>query len=68
MFHLMVKYPECFVKYEPFMVCGNIRGITYAGEEDMERDDVEKRLDIKRAKKAGCRGAVEICAYLNGEL
>ena len=28
--------------------------------------EIEKEVDIARAKKAGCKGTVEICNWLNG--
>ena len=27
--------------------------------------EIEKAVDIQRARKAGCKGAVQICQYLN---
>jgi len=30
--------------------------------------DIEMKVDIARAKKAGCVGIIEICMFLNGEL
>ncbi len=61
--YLTEKYPECLVKYEPTMVNGVATGITCT-----EPGDIEQRVDIQMAKKAGCKGITEICAFLNGEL
>jgi len=65
--YLIEKYPECFVEYRPIMVNGYTMGIECIN--DNSRDEVlgeiEKRVDIQRAKKAGCKGAIEICEFLN---
>ncbi len=67
--NLVEKYPECMVEYRPVMdsegmptddiECINDNSSGWLGE-------IEKEVDIAMAKKAGCRGAVEICAWLNG--
>ena len=67
--NLIEKYPDCFVEYRPVM---NSDG---TASEDIEcihdnrygeLGEIEKRVDIARAKLAGCKGAVQICDYLNG--
>jgi hypothetical protein len=64
-------YPECFVEY--YFVEHYVKGwvkliIKCKGEEfiSSEFGEIEKRVDIQRAKKAGCRTAQQICDYLNG--
>ena len=67
--NLVEKYPECFVEYRPIMdsegvptddiECINDNSSGWLGE-------IEKEVDIARARKAGNKGAVEICAWLNG--
>ena len=59
-------YPECFVEYVAD------KGHIYCVGESVARGyeagllrSIEKRVDILRAKKAGCQGAVQICRYLN---
>ncbi len=64
---LIEKYPECFVEYRPIMAKDTILGIECVGDKgDATLCEIEKAVDIRRAKRAGCRGAKEICAYLNG--
>uniref|UniRef100_A0A6M3LJQ1 Uncharacterized protein n=1 Tax=viral metagenome TaxID=1070528 RepID=A0A6M3LJQ1_9ZZZZ len=66
---LIVKYPECLVEYVP-IIEGKI-----AVRIECQRDnspskklsDIEKSVDIRRAKRAGCRGIAEICYFLNGD-
>ena len=66
--------PDCFVEYIPKRdKNGKATGeISCVGEplardalEQMHRG-MEKTFDIAMAKKAGCKGAVEICDWLNG--
>lgn len=66
--NLVEKYPECFVEYQPDMVGEYIVGIKCVGERLATGvlGEIEKEVDIQRAKAAGCRGAKEICDYLNG--
>ena len=59
------RYPECMVEYRVGMddvieCVGENIGSGILGE-------IEKRVDIARAKATGCKGAKEICDYLNGE-
>ncbi len=66
---LTEKYLDCFVEYRPVMdsegvptddiECVNDNSSGWLGE-------IEKEVDIARARKAGCRGAVQICNWLNG--
>ena len=66
---LTEKYPECFVEYRPIMdsegvptddiECINDNSSGWLGE-------IERGVDIARAKKAGCKGTVQICDWLNG--
>ena len=66
---LTEKYVECMVEYRPIMnsdgtptndiECINDNPSGWLGE-------IEKQVDIARARKAGCRGAIQICAWLNG--
>ena len=66
---LTKKYRECFVEYRPIRSGEYILGIECVGDTSRVATwvkVVEMRVDILRAKKAGCRGAEEICEYLNG--
>lgn len=65
---LTEKYPECMVEYRPIMVEGFVIGIECVGENlgNGVLGEIEKRVDIQRAKAAGCKGAKEICDWLNG--
>ena len=48
------------------MAKDTILGIECVGDKgDAEFCEIEKAVDIQRAKKAGCRGAIEICRFLN---
>ncbi len=63
---LTKKYPGCFVEYRPIIVNDTILGIECVGDKgDATFCEIEKAVDIRRAKRAGCRGAKEICNYLN---
>ena len=66
--NLVEKYPECFVEYQPDMVGEYIVGIKCVGErlDKGWQGEIEKRVDIQRARKAGCRSIPEVCDYLNG--
>ena len=67
--NLVEKYPECFVEYRPItdsegvptddIECINDNSSGWLGE-------IEKEVDIARARRAGCRGVVQICDWLNG--
>ena len=62
--YLTEKYPECFIEYIPIKVNGSILGIECVGDKGSRiLCEIEKRVDIQRAKKAGCRGAVQISDY-----
>ena len=64
---LTEKYKECFAEYRPVMAKDTILGIECVGDKgNATFCEIEKAVDIQRAKKAGCRGAVEICEFLNG--
>ena len=66
--YLTEKYPECFVEYRPVMSDDTIFGIECVGDSgDATFCEIEKRVDIQRARRFGCKGAVEICDYLNGK-
>ena len=63
---LTVKYPECFVKYEPVFINGVATGI-----ECVESDYlgwIEKGVDIQRAIKVVGTDRILVCKYLNGGL
>lgn len=62
------KYPECFVEYRPIMFDGFVTGIECVGENIKHGvlEEIEKKVDIQRAKAEDCKGAKEICAWLNG--
>ena len=62
--------PDCFVEYRPRMLNEIPCGIECVGDIPGDRilRDVEMKVDIERAKKAGCMGIIQICAFLNGEL
>ncbi len=62
---LTKKYPDCFVEYRPVFENSIAIGIECSGRGVLSQ--IEKNVDIQRAKKAGCRGIVETCKYLNGE-
>jgi len=67
--NLVEKYPECFVEYRPIMdskgmptddiECINDNSSGWLGE-------IEKEVDMARARRAGCRGVIQICDWLNG--
>ncbi len=66
---LTEKYLECMVGYRPIMdsegvptddiECINDNSSGWLGE-------IEKEVDIARARKAGCKSTVQICNWLNG--
>ena len=66
--------PDCFVEYVPKRdkdgkTSGGISCVGDSPARDAEEElhrGMEKNYDIQRAKKVGCKGAVEICAWLNG--
>lgn len=65
---LTEKYPECFVEYRPIIVKGFVLGIEVIGEGRVNSvlSEIEKRVDIKRARKAGCKTMKQVCEFLNG--
>ena len=63
---LTKKYPSCLVEYRPIVGEKEILGIECVGDTHSEFGEIEKRVDIQRAKRAGCRGAEQICDWLNG--
>ena len=63
-------YPECLVEYRPIIgMNGFVLGIEVIG--DLKADKVlggiERRVDLARARKSGCKTAKAVCKYLNGE-
>ena len=65
---LTKRYPECFIEYVPVREGEYIVGIECWGDSgNRVLCEIEKAVDIRRAKKAGCRGAVAICKWLNGD-
>ena len=67
--------PDCFVEYIPKRDKNGkaTGGMSCAGDspardaaEEMHRG-MERDYDIARAKRAGHKGAVQICKFLNGE-
>ena len=65
--YLTEKYWECFIEYVPIGEAGHYTGIEATDKDDGDEvhREIEKRVDIQRAKRAGCRGAADICRYLN---
>ena len=66
--NLCEKYPDCLVEYRPIMVNGFSQGIEVIGDRNIPRvlDEIERRADIQRARKAGMKTDQQICDYLNG--
>ena len=67
---LTTKYPDCLVEYRPVIgMNGLVLGIEVIG--DLKADKVlggiERRVDLQRARRAGCKTAKQVCTYLNGE-
>ena len=62
------KYPECLVEYRPIMVNGFSQGIEVIGDRNIPRvlGEIERGVDIQRARKAGCKTDEAVCKYLNG--
>ena len=55
------------MEYIPIRSGEYILGIECIGERrDNALGEIEKQVDILRAKRAGCRGAEQICDWLNG--
>ena len=66
---LTEKYTECFIRYVPVIVDGKIVGIECEGygANNEVVSGAERRADMQRARKAGCKTMTETCNYLNGE-
>ena len=63
------KYPECLVEYRPVMgMNGLVLGIEVVGDLKADRvlGGIERREDLARARKAGCKTAKAVCEFLNG--
>ena len=62
------KYPECLVEYRPIIINGYVIGIECinGGKVDKLLGHIEKRVDIERARRAGCKTPEQICGYFNG--
>ena len=63
-------YPDCLVEYRPVIgMSGLVLGIEVIG--DLKADKVlggiEYRVDMGRARKAGCKTVKAVCKFLNGE-
>ena len=60
--------PDCFVEYRP--IIENKIPIGYrcigTGPVESEQGAADKKADIYLAEKAGCKGIIEICDWLNG--
>lgn len=68
---LTEKYVDCLVEYRPVIgMNGLVLGIEVIGD-DMRIStvlrEIERKVDIRRARRAGCKTAKAVCAYLNGE-
>ena len=66
---LTTKYPECLVEYRPVIgMSGLVLGIEVVG--DLKADKVlggiEYRVDIERARRAGCKTDMQKCEFLMG--
>ena len=60
------KYPECFVEYIADNGIYCVGDTVVRGYAATLLQNIEKNVDIQRAKRAGCRGAEQICDWLNG--
>ena len=63
-------YPECLVEYRPVIgMSGLVLGIEVIGDLKADRvlGGIERKVDLERARKSGCKTAKQICEYLNGE-
>lgn len=63
-------YPDCLVEYRPITgMNGLVLGIEVINDGKVDRvlGGIERRVDLARARKAGCKTAKEVCAYLNGQ-
>ena len=63
-------YPECLVEYRPVMgINGLVLGIEVINDGKVDRvlGGIERKVDLARARKAGCKTAKAVCKYLNGE-
>ena len=68
---LTQKYTDCLVEYRPVIgMNGLVLGIEVIGD-DMRIStvlrEIERKADIKRARREGCKTAKQICIFLNGE-
>ena len=67
---LTEKYGDCLVEYRPVIgMNGLVLGIEVINDEgvDRVRGGIERKVDLERARKVGCKTAKQICSYLNGE-
>ena len=66
---LTEKYPECLVEYRPIMVNGFSQGIEVVNDRGISGtlDEIERRVDIQRARRAGMKTDQQIGDYLSGE-
>lgn len=64
------KYPDCLVEYRPVIgMNGLVLGIEVINDGKVDRvlGGIERRVDLARARKAGCKAIKEVCDYLNGQ-
>ena len=62
-------YPDCLVEYRPVIgMNGLVLGIEVINDEGADRvlGGIERKVDLERARKAGCRTDKQKCDYLNG--
>ncbi len=66
--YLTERYPDCFVEYRAIIVNGHAQGIEIVGDRGVSRmlGEIEKKVDIQRARKAGCKTMEQVCKFLNG--
>ena len=67
---LTEKYTDCLVEYRPVIgMSGMVLGIEVINDSKIDRvlGGIERRADIKRARKAGCKTMKQICEFLNGQ-
>jgi len=66
---LTEKYVDCLVEYRPVIgMNGLVLGIEVVNDEGADRvlGGIERRVDLQRARRAGCKTVKQICEFLNG--